>query len=388
MLKNMDITGFFDYLDMHLNESRNFVVENLTYSDMMSEENAVPCRSTRGRFAFCKDGLKAGKFGYGDGTKWVWVGDVAALNAGIYKDRPARAKSTENISNLFGPQTVDGIALVDGEFVLLNDQTNQAQNGVWIVKTGAWVRRDDCDTWYDLVSAMVVISEGTTYADTQWMCTIDEGLETNLNSSPVTWIQIPLINDIVARYGLKRTGNLLDVNPDKKDFTTKINYNGTYNDVVVNIDPEGAIGTVDTETGLADEKGIRVRPDNVTIKINANNDLETTTKFKVYRKLMNDESIRLYSPNVDNVSYYEDFIIGDKEIIIPHNMGVYPYSIQFRTVESGSEKGCPIYPHIINVTSTTVVCRFSINNVQHNTGVANYNRMAGYKVEVFMIGGE
>lgn len=57
----------------------------------------------------------------------------------------ARAVATTNIT-LTGTQTVDTVALVAGDEVLLTGQTNPAENGLWTVAVGAWTRSGDFDT--------------------------------------------------------------------------------------------------------------------------------------------------------------------------------------------------------------------------------------------------
>jgi hypothetical protein len=56
---------------------------------------------------------------------------------------------------------------------------------VYIVSTGAWTRRVDTDTWDELVSAIVVVEQGTTYADKIFICTVNSG--GTLGSTNVTF---------------------------------------------------------------------------------------------------------------------------------------------------------------------------------------------------------
>ena len=51
----------------------------------------------------------------------------------------ARVATTENIT-LSGEQTIDGAAVNAGHIVLVKDQTETADNGVYVVATGAWTR--------------------------------------------------------------------------------------------------------------------------------------------------------------------------------------------------------------------------------------------------------
>jgi hypothetical protein len=79
--------------------------------------------------------------------------------------------STANLT-LSGEQTVDGIALVDGDRVLAKNQTDTTENGIYVVSTGAWSRAVDFDGSFDVVEGTLIpISRGTINGDTMWRVT-------------------------------------------------------------------------------------------------------------------------------------------------------------------------------------------------------------------------
>lgn len=55
---------------------------------------------------------------------------------------PCRVATTANIT-LSGEQTIDGVAVVDGDRVLVKNQTTASQNGIYVCDTGAWSRAKD-----------------------------------------------------------------------------------------------------------------------------------------------------------------------------------------------------------------------------------------------------
>jgi phage-related tail fiber protein len=57
---------------------------------------------------------------------------------GLEPKQSVRAASTANIATLSGPMTLDGVALVAGDRVLVKDQTTAGQNGIYVVAAGAW----------------------------------------------------------------------------------------------------------------------------------------------------------------------------------------------------------------------------------------------------------
>ncbi|MGQ4813025.1 tail fiber domain-containing protein [Agrobacterium vitis] len=74
---------------------------------------------------------------------------------------PCKAATTANI-NLNGEQTIDGVSVVDGDRVLVKDQTDARNNGIWVVSTGNWQRAPDFRDNNDVVSGtMVAIASGT-----------------------------------------------------------------------------------------------------------------------------------------------------------------------------------------------------------------------------------
>lgn len=69
---------------------------------------------------------------------------------------PVRLATTANIT-LSGLQTVDGVTTVAGDRVLVKDQTDQTENGIYVASTGPWRRSTDFDGPYDAVTGTTVI---------------------------------------------------------------------------------------------------------------------------------------------------------------------------------------------------------------------------------------
>jgi len=116
--------------------------------------------------------------------------------------------TTANIT-LSGAQTIDGVSVVAGDRVLVKNQTAQADNGIYVAASGAWARSADANTWDELVSAYTFIEEGSTYADTGWVCTINKG--GTLGTTPITWSQFSGAGTYLAGTGLTLTGNTFSI---------------------------------------------------------------------------------------------------------------------------------------------------------------------------------
>ena len=128
---------------------------------------------------------------------------------GLTPKQSVKAATTANIASLSGTMTIDGVALVAGDRVLVKDQTSASQNGIYVVAAGAWARASDADTWAELVSAYVFVEQGTTNADNGFLCTVDPG--GTVGSTAVTFVQFSGAGQITAGAGLTKTGNQLDV---------------------------------------------------------------------------------------------------------------------------------------------------------------------------------
>lgn len=128
---------------------------------------------------------------------------------GLEPKQSVRAASTTNIAALSGAMTLDGVALVAGDRVLVKDQTTASQNGLYVVAAGAWARSADADVWSELISAYVFVESGTVNADMGYLATVDPG--GTLGTTGVTFVQFTGAGQILAGAGLAKSGNTLDV---------------------------------------------------------------------------------------------------------------------------------------------------------------------------------
>lgn len=102
-------------------------------------------------------------------------GQLDNLAAGLAWKDEVRAATTGNIA-LTGAQTIDGVALVAGERVLVKNQTAGAENGIYVVAAGAWARSEDANTAAKIQQAAAFVMEGTANGDTAWVMTTNAPL--------------------------------------------------------------------------------------------------------------------------------------------------------------------------------------------------------------------
>lgn len=113
-------------------------------------------------------------------------GYVDTIAQGLDVKASVKAATTANIT-LSGTQTIDGVALSVDDRVLVKNQSTQADNGFYLVKSSTWQRTTDADAWDELIGAFVFVEQGTTLADTGWVCTVNAG--GTLGSTAVTFSQ-------------------------------------------------------------------------------------------------------------------------------------------------------------------------------------------------------
>lgn len=121
---------------------------------------------------------------------------------GLSPKASCRVATTANIT-LSGLQTIDGVTLVADNRVLVKNQTNQAQNGIYVAKVGAWVRGAETDTAAELNDAFCFIREGTLFADTGWtqIATV-----VTLETDPVIWTQFSGAGTVTEGTGISVVG--------------------------------------------------------------------------------------------------------------------------------------------------------------------------------------
>lgn len=133
--------------------------------------------------------------------------------------RSVRVATTANIT-LSATQTIDGVAVVAGDRVLVKNQSTASQNGIYIVAAGAWTRSPDADNASELAGATVNVDQGSSQAAQMWTNTFPSA--GTVGTTAVTWVKIPSQADlttalasyvptsrsVVAGNGLTGGGNL------------------------------------------------------------------------------------------------------------------------------------------------------------------------------------
>ena len=91
-------------------------------------------------------------------------------------------------TDLQNGDTLDGVTLATDDKVLVKNQTTTTENGIYVVVASGTASRDpDFDTVAELAGQLTIIKEGTTNADSMWICTTDSG---TIGSATITFSQV------------------------------------------------------------------------------------------------------------------------------------------------------------------------------------------------------
>ncbi len=108
------------------------------------------------------------------------------LSTSVAVKAPCRVATTASIV-LSGLQTIDGVALAVRDRVLVKDQPNEIDNGIWLAQTGAWVRSADFNGTLDAVGGTLVkVNEGSLNANSFWTLEGDGPLDIGLDEMVFT----------------------------------------------------------------------------------------------------------------------------------------------------------------------------------------------------------
>ena len=130
--------------------------------------------------------------------------------AGLRTRIIAEAGTTANVdltADLQNGDTIDGVTLVTGDRVLVKDQTDATENGLYLVVASGTASRDpEHDTIAELSGGMVVVNQGTSNDNKIFLCTTDsDGV---IGSTNITYSQITPANvGTVTSVGLADGGS-------------------------------------------------------------------------------------------------------------------------------------------------------------------------------------
>lgn len=186
-----------------------------------------------------------------------------------------KAASTGDDITLSGEQTIDGVVLAAGDRVLLKDQADPSENGVYVVASGAWSRSSDADTTSKVTASFAVfVEQGTVNADSGWVLTNDGPV--TIGTTNLDFVQFTGLGQIVAGDGLTKSGNQIDI----VGTADRITVNADSIDIASTYDGQASIttlGTITTGTWNADTIAVADGGTGATTTSGARNSLSDTS---------------------------------------------------------------------------------------------------------------
>jgi hypothetical protein len=126
------------------------------------------------------------------------VDRIQGLSGSLAIKTPCRLATTAAIT-LSGEQTIDGVAAVEGDRVLVKDQADTTTNGIYDVSTGTWTRALDFDGPNDIKDGtLVLVGSGSTNSDLVFKLNATEPIE--IDTTALTF-SVSAVFDNISAFG-------------------------------------------------------------------------------------------------------------------------------------------------------------------------------------------
>jgi hypothetical protein len=121
---------------------------------------------------------------------------IGPAGPGLQPKASVVAATTTNIT-LSGAQTIDGVGVVAGNRVLVKDQTDPAENGLYAAASGSWIRASDMNVWEEVPRALVpVAAGGTANGSSSWVSTSAQ--VGTIGATPIAFSRLTVAAEVVA----------------------------------------------------------------------------------------------------------------------------------------------------------------------------------------------
>ena len=137
---------------------------------------------------------------------------VDSVAQGLDVKDSVRAASTGDVNVGTPASTMDGVNLVDGDRVLLKNQTTASQNGIYVYASTGLTRAIDMDTAGEFVGAFFFVEEGTVNSDQGYVMSANGTID--VGTTDIEFTKFTGTGQITTGSALSKNGNTLNVNVD------------------------------------------------------------------------------------------------------------------------------------------------------------------------------
>lgn len=166
---------------------------NITNSTINSTTIGAITPSTA---VFSSGQVLANPVGNTDLVNKLYVDSVAS---GLSWKQPFQVATTTNLASRSGFPIIDTYQTVAGDRVLVKNQTNAAENGIYIASSGAWAYAPDGDNWNEYISAIGFVEYGAQLGSA-WYCSAQSG--GTLGVTNMIWSNFSVAGTYFAGTGL------------------------------------------------------------------------------------------------------------------------------------------------------------------------------------------
>lgn len=242
------------------------------------------------------------------------------------------ATTGSNITLSNSTTSLDGQTIVDGDRILVKDQTSAADNGIYVASTsGSWSRSQDADGNSEVTAGMFVfVEEGTANGDNGYVLTTDGTI--TLGTTALTFQQFSGAGQITAGNGLTKTGNTIDA----VGTSNRISVGANNIDIDANYVGQSSIttlGTISTGTWEGTDVGVSHGGTGASTAAGAKTNLGFMTR---------------YAADVGNGSA--------TSIAVTHSLGTLDCTVQVYEKSSGAV----VIPDITMTSTSQVTLDFAV----------------------------
>ncbi len=137
---------------------------------------------------------------------------VDSVAAGLDPKESVFVATTENIT-LSGTQSIDGQSVTAGKRVLVKDQTNAVENGIYICSASSWSRSADFAVGFAEAGAYMFVETGLTSQNLKYVCISNAGSDI-VGTNNLSFSVYSGPDSTTAGNGLQKVGDQISVKLD------------------------------------------------------------------------------------------------------------------------------------------------------------------------------